>query len=116
MENKSPPMGAPKAAAKPAADPILTKSRRSESVEKCDNSVVTNDHSSSLSRNNELLGKNRNIKLEILLRLAPKIAPMCTNGPSGPTAKPDETEAMVPKILTSKRRPDAKRLTRTPFK
>ena len=51
-ENKTPPTGAPKAAANPAAAPMEIRSRRSASFLKCDNSkMILLNQLSSCSKN-----------------------------------------------------------------
>lgn len=92
--NKTPPTGAPNAAAKPAAVPIETKSRRSRSLR--------NRRSHRALQVMVWFVNGMWNFLRPYVRIPPTIAPMCTRGPSGPTTRHDATERIVPNTLTRK--------------
>ena len=76
-ENSTPPIGAPKAAATPAAQPAETKSRLTRSVFR-------------------LFGP------KLWLRFAATQEPECTSGPSLPTQSPPATLKLTPNAFTTK--------------
>mmetsp|Transcript_48450 Transcript_48450/g.157021 ORF Transcript_48450/g.157021 Transcript_48450/m.157021 type:complete len:253 (+) Transcript_48450:238-996(+) len=103
-EKRTPPIGALKAAATPAAAPIETRSRRwrsSSRMRTCAAAEVQQERESSL-----LCHRSTS---------RPMPAPSCTIGPSRPQGRPEATTRVMPASLTRRVRAESAPGTRTPL-
>ena len=91
IPKSTPPIGASKAAATPAAAPMATKSRWSRSSSRTRPCVRTERKQSS-----------ERMRLCALSTMHEIPAPSCTIGPSRPHGSPDATTSVTPSVLTAR--------------